>query len=369
VGVLGLFRPTEICLAAVDAGRVRLLDGQATVWELPAGAALEIRRSGRAVRIAMAGRRPVAGNRFEQIPAVPGGRTEIRLPNGFRRVFRGPLAVHPSAGGWLQVVVSRPLEDYVMGVVAAELRESAPPAAMQALAVAARTQALRWRGRHADEGYDLCDTTHCMLYQGEESGAAAIRPALAAAAPDVLVRDGAPAPAPFTACCGGAPLPAAWIWPGAAETVPARACDRCQGSPDAAWTAEVAAEDFLERIGTALKIPRPSGIRVEEPRGTAPVLVLATATGDRRFPVEEFRIACGRTFGWNLIRSNRFEVRQEGDRLAFAGRGYGHNAGMCLAGAVAMARAGAAADAILEFYYPDCRRVSRFSTASSQSGW
>jgi stage II sporulation protein D len=34
--------------------------------------------------------------------------------------------------------------------------------ALQAMAVAARTYAVRLRGRHAAEGYDFCSTTHCQ---------------------------------------------------------------------------------------------------------------------------------------------------------------------------------------------------------------
>ena len=370
IDVLGLFRPPAVELVAVETASFSCDDGGGPGRVLPPGAAVALSRKGDWVRAVHAGQTWVNGRQCVVTPAIPDGRIEIRLANGFRRVFRGSVAVRPAvAGDWLQLVAHRPLEDYVAGVVSAELGTDAPPSALQALAVAVRTQALRWRGRHADAGCDLCDNTHCMLYQGEENGAAAVRRVLARPRTVVLVRSGQLALAPFTACCGGAPLPAAWIWPGAADTGPIRPCDRCRENPDAVWTADVTGPDFLAQIGSALGGLAPTGIRVEEPPGRSPVVVLAGDCGERRIPVEEFRIACGRTFGWNLIRSNRFQVRQEGDRLRFSGRGYGYNAGLCLAGAVAMARAGATADAILDFYFPGCRAVSRASTASSQPGW
>lgn len=370
IDVLGLFRPQAVELAAVDAAGFRSDDDGGSGCVLPPGAAVALSRNGGRVQMVHAGQIRKNGRQCAVTPTDPDGRIEIRLANGFRRVFRGTVAVRPAAAGdGLQIVAHRPLDDYVAGVVSAELGTAAPPAALQALAVAVRTQALRWRGRHADEGCDLCDNTHCMLYQGEENGAAAVRRVLAPVRDTVLVRSGQLALAPFTACCGGAPLPAAWIWPGAADTGPVRPCDRCRENPDAVWTADVAGPDFLSPIGSALGGFAPTGIRVEEPPGRSPVVVLTGDCGERRIPVEEFRIACGRTFGWNLIRSNRFQVRPDGDRLQFAGRGFGHNAGLCLAGAVAMARAGSSADAILDFYFPGCRAVSRASTASSQPGW
>ncbi len=370
IDVLGLFHPQTVELVAVDAVSFRLDRGGGPESVLPPGAAVTLDRNGGLVRVARARQLREAGRGCTVTPAVPDGRIEIRLANGFRRVFRGTVVVRPAtAGDWLQLVAHRPLEEYVAGVVSAELGTAAPPAALQALAAAVRTQALRWRGRHADEGCDLCDNTHCMLYQGEENGAWAVRHALEPLCDAVLVRGGQLAMAPFNACCGGAPLPAAWIWPGAADTGPVQPCDRCRENSDAVWTADVAGPDFLARIGSALGGLVPAGIRIEEPPGRSPVVVLTGDYGERRIPVEEFRIACGRTFGWNLIRSNRFQVRPDGSRLRFTGRGFGHNAGLCLAGAVAMARAGASADVILDFYFPGCRVVSRASTASSQPGW
>ncbi|HOT00141.1 MAG TPA: SpoIID/LytB domain-containing protein [Acidobacteriota bacterium] len=370
IDVLGLFRPPAVELVAVDTASFSFNDGGGTVRVLPPGAAVALSRNGGRVQAVHVGQIREDGRQCAVTPAAPDGRIEIRLANGFRRVFCGTVTVRPAiAGDWLQLVAHRPLEDYVAGVVSAELGAAAPPAALQALATAVRTQTLRWRGRHADEGCDLCDNTHCMLYQGEENGAAAVRRVLAPPRDVVLVRNGQLAMAPFTACCGGAPLPAAWIWPGAVDTGPGRTCDRCRENPNAVWTAIAASPDFLSRIGSALGGFAPARIRVEEPPGRSPVVVLAGDCGERRIPVEEFRIACGRTFGWNLIRSNRFQVRQAGDRLQFSGRGFGHNAGLCLAGAVAMACAGATVDAILDFYFPDCRAVSRASMASSQPGW
>jgi stage II sporulation protein D len=72
----------------------------------------------------------------------------------------------------------------------------------------------------------------------------------------------------------------------------------------------------------------------------------ARATGDA------LRLQVGRSLGWNLIFSNAYMIETRGDWLIFQGRGFGHNIGLCLSGAVAQARRGRAYKDILRYYFP-----------------
>ncbi len=79
-------------------------------------------------------------------------------------------AVHLSApleivakGGVLLLTVQLPLEDYVAGVLAGEAEGMRSQEALKAMAVAARTYAVHFRGRHRLQGFDLCDSTHCQV--------------------------------------------------------------------------------------------------------------------------------------------------------------------------------------------------------------
>ena len=60
------------------------------------------------------------------------------------------------------------LEQYLLGVVPAELGPEVwpEPQALRAQAVAARTYVWRNRGQFADEGFDLCATPRCQVYHG-----------------------------------------------------------------------------------------------------------------------------------------------------------------------------------------------------------
>ena len=64
--------------------------------------------------------------------------------------------------GRLNMIVAMPLEEYVSGVLAGEAGGVRAPEALKAMAVAVRTYAVHFMGRHSQEGFDFCDTTHCQ---------------------------------------------------------------------------------------------------------------------------------------------------------------------------------------------------------------
>lgn len=58
------------------------------------------------------------------------------------------------------------IDNYLYGVVPREMPTSFEIEALKAQAIAARTYALKNMNKHNNEGYDLCDTTHCQVYGG-----------------------------------------------------------------------------------------------------------------------------------------------------------------------------------------------------------
>lgn len=96
------------------------------------------------------------------------------------------------------------LEEYLRGVVPSEVPATWPAEAVKAQAVAARVYALAAirNPRHADKGADICTTQHCQVYN-----AARIHPAsdaaVATTAGQVLLYQGQPIVAYFSAACGG----------------------------------------------------------------------------------------------------------------------------------------------------------------------
>lgn len=72
-------------------------------------------------------------------------------------------------GNDLTVVNMVKLDDYVKGVVPYEMSPSWPVEALKAQALCARNYAVNSQGKHASQGFDLCNTTDCQVYQGTAS--------------------------------------------------------------------------------------------------------------------------------------------------------------------------------------------------------
>jgi stage II sporulation protein D len=90
---------------------------------------------------------------------------KVVLPNGSVRSYRGSVALIKwgSGGRTINKVF---LEDYVKGVVPAEMPTLWAVDAVRAQAVAARSYALRLREFGTYSGFDICDATACQVYGG-----------------------------------------------------------------------------------------------------------------------------------------------------------------------------------------------------------
>jgi hypothetical protein len=115
---------------------------------------------------------------------------------------RGRLQAVRGSKGW--TLVNEVLaETYVLGVLPGEMPAAYPLEALKAQAVAARSDVLAKRGRHAREGYDVCAGAHCAVYRGSLDEAEPYRRAVRETTGLVLEKNGKPVPALFIANCGG----------------------------------------------------------------------------------------------------------------------------------------------------------------------
>jgi SpoIID/LytB domain protein len=243
------------------------------------------------------------------------------------------------------------LEDYVAEVLAGEGEPGAAQAAQQALAIVARTYALANRNRHGDEGFDMCDTTHCQVVR---SATTATRGSATATAGRVLLHEGRPAQVFHSAWCGGHPERASNVWPGLTDlgrAVPAEDTE-CAGEPG--WQSLVRVADLERALRTGgLRGDRLRGLQVIQRSASgraARVRLEGFAPGD--MSGEEFRTLVGRVLGWQVLKSTLFEVTRTGEGYRFNGRGFGHGVGLCVLGAGRRAASGATVEHILAFYFP-----------------
>ena len=127
------------------------------------------------------------------------------------RAYRGTLLIR-LVGNAYTVINEVGMEDYLEGVVPAEMGENWPAEALKAQAVAARTFALYTRSKHAADGYDVCATTHCQLYEGIEAETASTHAAIAATRGEALYYNGQPIYAAFHSSSGGMTAGSDEVW-------------------------------------------------------------------------------------------------------------------------------------------------------------
>ena len=244
----------------------------------------------------------------------------------------------------LLLTLTMPLEEYVAAVLQGESASFKSDEALKAMAVAARTYAVRFGSRHRLEGFDFCDTTHCQdVRLGNESPRA--RAAAAATEGELLWFEGRPAATYYHRSCGGEIDDAKVLEPDLqVRYLKRHHDDHCVGIPDE-WQSEISKTDLARVLGRPVASVR---VVARSDSGRARRLLI----NDRAITATDFRLAVGRTLGWDKLRSDLYEEEDRGDRIVFRGRGQGHGVGLCQRGAESMGEQGQSYREILAYYYP-----------------
>ena len=259
-----------------------------------------------------------------------------------------------------------PAEEYVLASVLSEVAPAGDDPGVaervfEVQAVVARTYAAASLGRHAAEGFDVCDTTHCQLINLERPvrsrWANIARQAVRATAGRILVYGARPVSALFHSDCGGYRASASDVWGGAPVPYLIAEPDPLPGGrKHQSWTFTIGREPLRSALNANARTAvgeRLDTVDVQrrDASGRASLVLLNGA----RAPLvrgEDLRAAITTALGPRSLRSSRFDVRREGDAFVFTGQGYGHGVGLCQTGAAARAAAGESAENILAFYYP-----------------
>lgn len=302
-----------------------------------------------------------------QIAGAKGTVTQMRVSGNYqisaadaapiRAAF--PIEVRAS-DGHLLVTGFLPMDEYVAGVLAGETGTFKSDEALKAMAVTARTYALHFGSRHPLDGFDFCDSTHCQNVRLADV-TPRLRKIVVSTGGELLWYDGEPAAAYYHANCGGTTEDGRYILGNDEQRAPylkQHADSYCVRSGTSQWRSEVSKRD-LQRALAAEGVKLPGQLRsVAVLHRTASGRVeFLTVTGSHSITVPglTFRMAVGRNIGWDRLKSNWYEVRVEGDRIVFHGRGSGHGVGLCQVGAEVMGEEGRSYREILGFYYPGTR--------------
>jgi len=270
-----------------------------------------------------------------------------------------PVVVRASDNKLL-VTATMPMDEYIAGVLAGETGNFKSDETLKAMAVIARTYALHFGSRHAIDGFDYCDSTHCQNLRLNEV-TPRLRKIVESTNGEALWYDGEPAATYYHANCGGMTEDGRYILGNDEQRAPylkQHSDAYCLRNGSSQWRSEVSTQELqraLEAEGVAVPGHLHSvSVAHRTPSGRVEFL---TVTGSRAITVPglTFRFAVGRNIGWDRMKSNWYDVRLEGNRVVFHGRGSGHGVGLCQIGAEVMGEEGRSYREILSYYYPGTR--------------
>lgn len=242
------------------------------------------------------------------------------------------------------------MDEYLVGVVVAEMPSTFEPEAKKAQAVAARTFARKayvTGGKHGD-GSVCAESGCCQAYLtaekylelgGSEKALEEARKAVEDTSGYVLLYEGQLIEATYFSCSGGSTEDAVAVW--GRDFPYLRAVD----SPGEEYavhhsdTVSFTKAELENKLGISL-----SGNWLGKTTYTAGDGVETIILGGKSFTGKELRTLLG-------LRSTAFTVEISGEEIRFATKGFGHRVGLSQYGADAMAASGSVWQEILLYYY------------------
>lgn len=276
--------------------------------------------------------------------------------------YRDRVIIHSRENGQCLVVNETNLEHYVAGVVNNEMHGAWPIDALKAQAISARSYALyevERQNRHA--AFHVESTTKDQVFGGASTESERASLATQSTRGVVLLQENATLKAYYHANCGGRTDLPENVWgERSSQTYKSVACPHHHGGESTRrWSWEVdlpQLESALRRTGGIL----PGGFTriAAVERGTLTPgnrlknVVVSDFAGRRALvPANLLR----QSLGFLKVKSAKFELNHNHDRVEFRGVGFGHGVGLCQVGAKEMAARGKRFQEILGHYYPLAR--------------
>ncbi|GIO67549.1 stage II sporulation protein D [Paenibacillus cookii] len=256
------------------------------------------------------------------------------------------------------------LEDYVVGVVAAEMPAEFDLEALKAQAVAARTFIVRRLADGDKSGVpglqaDVTDTVAHQAYISQAELAAKwkekpeelakLKRAVEESRNTIMTYNGKPITASFFSTGNGYTENSEDYWSQSIPYLRSVASPWDEQAPGYKETVQMSIKDFLTKLGLADKAVPASATGEHRPF----IHILSTTEGHR---IKEISIG-GETFTGREVReklglrSSEFSWKTSGSDVLITTYGYGHGVGMSQWGAEGMAKEGYTATQILKHYY------------------
>ncbi len=256
--------------------------------------------------------------------------------------------------------VTIPLEEYLVGVVAAEMPASFHIEALKAQAVAARTYTLTRLNGGCSSGCDLCSNSKCCQAYDTDGACRKkwgssyneniqkIREAVIETEGEALYYDGKLIEALYHAAAGGMTEDSENVFASARPYLRSVESENEVGSSHITDEEHMTRKEFVKAVNAAWPKAKLSASKLEDQ-----VDIKERFKSGR---VETIRLGGATVTGRDLrgaleLRSANFTIKYTKNDVIIYTRGYGHGVGMSQAGANGMAQEGAMYQEILKHYY------------------
>ncbi len=288
------------------------------------------------------------------------------------KAYRGDLEIIVGDDG-ITLINILSVEEYLYGVLSAEMPSKSHSQALMAQAVAARTFAFRNLGRHKRQEFNFCPHVHCQVYQGISAEVSSTIAAVNDTRGEVVVYNDKPIDILFHANCGGCLASDVF---GQSNYLEEKVDNFDLSLPDSAYGEE---EWFLDLPLVFCSEPKGSKHRWQrvydredfsiafgeklEDLGN----IILKEKGDcfHYKEIEIITLADSKNLKGDLtirnyfdhLRSSAFKLEKkltdkgQTSMLLFWGAGFGHGTGMCQDGAISMAEDGYNWRQIIEHYF------------------
>jgi stage II sporulation protein D len=225
--------------------------------------------------------------------------------------YRGYITFIGNRNG-LYVINHLGIESYLYGVVPKEIPSLSSEEALKAQAVAARSYAYSTMNKHINEGFNVCDTTHCQVYGGYEAEQPTTNRAVDETRGLVAEYDGLIASTVFHSSSGGHTESSENVWGGRVPYLVAVDDPYSLNTTNSNWEVSMDSDSLNQKllsggidIGEVISID----IKEKTESGRVVELLINGSSGSAELSGEKFRSLIGTT----TIKSTLFSLGDNSD--------------------------------------------------------
>ncbi|QQY80856.1 SpoIID/LytB domain-containing protein [Keratinibaculum paraultunense] len=224
--------------------------------------------------------------------------------------YRDCIEIKKEKNG-LSVINLVKMDHYLYGVVPREMPASFPIEALKAQAIAARTYTLKNINKHYNEGYNLCDTTHCQIYGGMDEEHVRTNEAVDATKGKIITYNGEIIDALYHSNSGGHTEDSVEAWGNYFPYLVGVKDEFSIGQPNSEWYFTIDSYELNSKlknngiyIGDIIDLE----ILKTSPRGGITSLKIIGTAGEKILNKGEIR----QVFGDDKLKSTWFSIKREG---------------------------------------------------------